>query len=166
MAQPGPLVVDLLPVLFLLGLLPHVAQLLEDLVGGAAGIVQDGAGLGLRAGLGLFLLFLQLVPVGLGLGAGLLHLPAELGGLTLFLLHLLALVVELGQHVLKAHVLCVHAGRSVLDDFFRDAQPPRNGKGVGLAGDAHQQAIGRGQRLHVELAGGVLHPRRRHGVDL
>ncbi len=50
-AQAGPLVVDRLPILFLLGLFPHVSQLPEDFVGGAPGLVQDGAGLRLGPGL-------------------------------------------------------------------------------------------------------------------
>ena len=38
-AQAGPLVVHRLPVLLLLGLFPHVAEFVEDLVGGAAGLL-------------------------------------------------------------------------------------------------------------------------------
>ena len=139
---------------------------MEDLVGGAPGLLQDGPGLRLGGGLGLFLLLGQGVPVLLGFGGGLLHLPAELGGLALLLFHLLALLVQLGEHVLEADVLRAHPGGGGLDDLLRQAQPLGDGKGVGLPRDAHQQAVGGGQGLHVKLAGGVLHPRGGHGVDL
>ena len=72
----------------------------------------------------------------------------------------------MGEHVLEAHVLRVNAGGGLLDDGLGQAQPLRDGKGVGLAGDADEQAVGGGQGVHVELAGGVLYPRRGHGVHL
>ena len=38
-----------------------------------------------------------------------------------------------------------------------------DGEGVGLAGDADEEPVGGAQGLHVELAGGVLHPGGGHG---
>ena len=166
MAQPRPLVVDGLPVLLLLGFLTHVSQLPEHFVGRAAGLLQDGPGLCFGAGLVFLLLLLQGVPVFLGLGSGLLHLQAELGGLTLLLLHLLALLVQLGEHILKAHVLRVQAGGGLFNDILGQAQPAGDGEGVGFSRDAQDQPVGGGQGLHVELAGGVLHPVGGHGVYL
>ena len=109
---------------------------------------------------------MQRVPVLLGLGGGLLHLQTELGGLALLLLHLLALLVQLGQHVFKADVLGADPGVGLLDDLLGQSQALRDGKGVGFAGDAHQQTVGGRQGLHVKLAGGVLHPGGGHGVHL
>ena len=122
--------------------------------------------LGLGPGLVLLLLLLQRVPVLLGLGGGLLHLQTELGGLALLLLHLLALLVQLGQHVFKADVLGADPGVGLLDDLLGQPQALGDGKGVGFAGDAHQQTVGGRQGLHVKLAGGVLHPGGGHGVHL
>ena len=51
----------------------------------------------------------------------------------------------MGEHVLEAHVLRVNAGGGLLDDGLGQAQPLRDGKGVGLAGDADEQAVGGGQ---------------------
>ena len=49
------------------------------------------------------------------------------------------------------------------DNFIGQAQPPGDGKGIGLAGDADQQPVSGAEGLHIELAGGVLHSRRGHG---
>ena len=109
---------------------------------------------------------MQAVPVFLGLGSGLLHLQPELGGLALLLLHLLALLVQLGEHILKAHVLRIQPGGGLFDDILGQAQPAGDGKGVGFSRDAQDQPVGGGQGLHVELAGGVFHPGGGHGVYL
>ena len=164
--QGGALVVDPLPVLLLALAAAHLVQLPEGLLGGVPGLVQDGPGLrlGLLHRLGPLGLQLGLVlPAGLG---RLLHLPAELcRGLLLFL-HLVALLVQLGEHVLKADIFRVDAGGGLLDDLLGQAQPLRDGEGVGLAGDSYKEPVGGGQGVHVELAGGVLHPRSGHGVHL
>ena len=52
------------------------------------------------------------------------------------------------------------------DDGRLEAEPRRDGEGVGLAGNAGQQAVGRLKRLDVELAGGVFHAVRRERKGL
>ena len=88
-AQGGPLVVDPLPVFLFPLAAAHVVELLEYLVGGVPGLVQNGPGLrlGLLHRLGPLGLHLGLVLPG-GLGR-LLHLPPEPGGGLLLPLHLL-----------------------------------------------------------------------------
>ena len=165
-AQGGARVVNRLPVL--LPALPpaHVVEFLEHLVRGASGLVQDGAGLGLS-------LLHRFGPLGLHSGPvlphrlrGLLHLPPEFLGGLLLLLHLLALFIQLGEHIFKADIFRINPGRSPLNDILGQAKPLRNGKGVGFPWNADKKTVGRGQGLHVELTGGVLHPFCGHGIHL
>ncbi|CAN4071260.1 Galactarate dehydratase, partial [Dysosmobacter welbionis] len=67
---------------------------------------------------------------------------------------------------LEPDALAAHLPLGGGNDVLRQPQPPGDGKGVGFAGNADQQPVGGRQRLHVELAGGVLHPCRSHGEGL
>ena len=144
----------------------HLLQLGQGQVAGGTGLLDDAPGLGLGLLHHLGALLLQLLTVFPCLGGGLLHLQLQAAGLRPLFLHLLALLVQTGEHVLKAHVLRVQPGGGLVDDVLRQAQTAGDGKGVGLARDAQHQAIGGGQGVHVELAGGVLHPGGGHGVYL
>ena len=160
----GPALVHLLPVQVLP--LLQLLQLGQGQVAGRPGLVDDGPGLGLGLLHHLRPLLLQLLPVLPGLGGRLLHLQLEPAGRVPLPLHLLPLLVQLGEHVLEAHVLRVQPGGGLVDDILRQAQPPGDGEGVGLAGDAQHQPVGGGQGVHIELTGGVLHPGGGHGVHL
>ena len=166
LAQPCPLLVHLLPVLFLPLAAAHLVELLEHAVGGVPGLIQNGPCLRLGLLHRLGPLLLQLVPVLPGRTGGILHLPAQLPGLLLLLLHLLALLLQTGDHVLKADVFRVNTGGGLVDDLPGQAQPLGDGEGVGLAGDADEEPVGGGQGVDVKLTGGVLHPGGGHGVHL
>ena len=86
--------------------------------------------------------------------------------LLLFLFELLALDLQLRQHVLEADALRVHLLLRRLDDARVEAEPRGDGEGVGLAGDADEELIGGAKRLHVELTARVLDARRGHGKGL
>ena len=106
---------------------------------------------------------LHLLAEGAGLAGILLPLLPQAVRLVLSLLQPLALLLQLGQYILEPHGFAVHLGLGGLDDALVQPQPPRDGEGVGLAGDADKQPVGGPQGLHVELAAGILHPRRSHG---
>ena len=146
--------------------LPHFGELLEHLVRRGTGVPQDALGLCLAPAPGVVLGPLHLVPELPGLAGILLPLAQQAVRLLLPLLQRLALFLQLGQDVLEPDALAAHLLLGGGDDVLRQPQPPGDGKGVGLAGNADQQPVGGGQCLHVELAGGVLHPRRGHGEGL
>ena len=72
----------------------------------------------------------------------------------------LSVVFRIGDHILKAHLIVRQRFAGGVDQFLRQAQLARNLKGVGLAGHADGQAVGRAQGLHVEFHGGVFHAGR------
>ena len=49
--------------------------------------------------------------------------------------------------------------------MLRQAEPAGNGERIGFSGNADQQPVGRLERLHVKLAGGVDHAVGTHGVN-
>lgn len=104
-----------------------------DLVRGAAGVVDDALRLGAGRAHGLFALALDLGVIGLGLFLHLLRFLAQALGLELCGLHLLALLLELVQDVLKVAVVFVHKALRLVDDRIRQAEAAGNGKGVRLA---------------------------------
>ena len=106
---------------------------------------------------------MHLFPEFPGFPGVLLPLAVQPVSLLLSLFQRLPLGLQLGQHVLKPNAVLAHLRLGVGDNFIGQAQPPRDGKGIGLAGDADQQPISRAEGLHIELAGGVLHSRRGHG---
>ena len=165
-AQLGLLRVRALHVRVFPQLLAQLLQLVCDLVRGAAGIVDDALRLGAGRAHGLFAFALDLGVIGLGLLLHLLRFLAQALGLELGGLHLLALLLELVQDVLKVAVIFVHEALCLVDDRLRQAEAAGNGKGVRFAGDADEQAVGRPQRLHVELARGVHDALRAHGIEL
>ena len=156
-------VVELLEVDLLLLLAAQLVQLGENFVGLGLGLAHDALGLGLALGAGVVLGFFHLLPEGPGLSGVLLPLTPQAIRLGLGLLQPLALLLQLGQHVLEADGVAVHLGLGVGDNALVQSQPPGDGEGVGLAGDANQQSVGGAQGLHVELTAGVFHPRRGHG---
>ena len=87
------------------------------------------------------------------------------GQLPLLLGHL-AVVFGVGDYVLKAHLVLTQPLSRVLNQLFRQAQPPGYLKGVGLARHPDGQAVGGAQGLYVELHRGVFHPRGGQGVGL
>ena len=160
-----PAVIHLLPIQPVLTF-SDLFQLSQCQIAGRPGLVYDRPGLRLGFGHGLLPLLFQLLAVLPGLGGGLLHLQLQLPGLFPLLLHLLPLLIQAGQHILKPHVLRVQPGGGLLDDVLRQAQPPGDGEGVGLARDAQHQPVGGGQGVHIELTGGIFHPLRGHSVHL
>ena len=166
LAESTALLVDILPILPLFLLLLHLIQLVEHCVGHGTGFCEDFPRLFSRTVQQFGPLGLQPLPMLLGSGGVLLHLQPQTGGLPLLRLHLLALALHLAQHVLKLDVLPIQMPACQLDDVLRQTQPPGDGEGVGLAGDADEEAIGGTEGLHVELTGGVLHPGGGHGVQL
>jgi len=115
---------------------------------------------------GLFLFFAELLLIFLVLLLDLCRLLLQALGFLTGKLHLLALLLQLGQHVLKVLVGLVHQIVGFLQNFLRKSQLPGNGKGIGLAGNADEQLVGGSKGLHVELAGGVDDALRAHGVEL
>ena len=162
----GAGLVDILPVRLLLLGPPELVELLKYGVGLGPGLPDDPPGLRLAPGPGVVLGTLHLLPELPGpLGVGL-PLGPEPGGLVPVLLQALALLLQLGEHVLKADGLAVHLGLGGVNDRRVQPQPLGDGKGVGLAGDADEKLVGGPQGLYVKLAGGVLDPRRGHGKGL
>ena len=77
-----------------------------------------------------------------------------------FFLHLLdttAFALQFRQNVLEAGVLGGDLLLRPLNDGRLEAEPRRDGECIRLAGDAGQQAVGRLERLDIELTGGVLY---------
>ena len=163
MADGGLGVVHLLEVGGAGLLLPQLLQLGKDLLRFLLSLPHDALGLGLALGPGVLLGLFHLLPEDTCLAGVLLTLLPQAVGLGLGLFQPLPLLLQLGQHVLKPEGLAVHLGLGVGDNALVQSQPPGDGEGVGLAGDAHQQTVGGPQRLHVEFAAGVLHSRRGHG---
>ena len=147
-------------------LLPQLVQLGKYLLRLLLGLPHDAPRLGLAFGTGVVLGLLHLLPERPGLAGVLLPLLPQAIRLGLGLFQPLALLLQLGQHVLEPDGFAVHLGLGRLDDALVQSQPPGDGKGVGLAGDADEQPVSGPQGLHVELTAGVLHPRRGHGEGL
>ena len=78
----------------------------------------------------------------------------------------LAVVFRAGDDVLEADLVAGEVLAGLLDEKVRQAQLAGNFKGVGLARHADGEAVGGPERLHVELHGGVFHPRRGEGEGL
>ena len=146
--------------------LPHFRELREHLVRRGTGVPQDALGLRLAPAAGILLGPLHLLPEFPGLAGILLPLVIEAVGLLLPLFQSLAFGLQLGEHILKPDALTAHLDLGRLDDLVRQAQPFGDGEGVGLAGDADEQAVGGAEGLHIKFTGGVLHPRRGHGEGL
>ena len=144
-------------------LLPHLFQFRKHSVRSGAGVPQDALGFGLAPAAGVFLGPLHLLPELPRLAGVLFPLAVQPVCLLLPLFQCLPLFFQLGQHILKPHAVPAHLGLRVRNHLVRQAQPPGDGKGVGLAGDSDQQPVGRAESLHVELAGGVFHPHGGHG---
>ena len=137
----------------------HALQIRNDALGFAARLLHDAAGVRL----GFLDVVLALV----------FHLLAELLGLVAQLDRLsrspdaqsrarvlghLTVIFRIGDNVLKAHRIACDS--SFFASSMRFSGRPRlaaDFKGVGLARHADGQAVGRAQRLHIELDGGVLH---------
>ena len=81
-------------------------------------------------------------------------------------LHLLPLLLQLGQHRLKILITFTNQIIRFLQNLLRKTKLAGNRKGVGFARDADQQLIGGTQCLHVKFAGGVDDTGRLHGVEL
>ena len=115
---------------------------------------------------GLFLFLAQLLLV-------LLALLLDSGGFLPQLLrlhagafHLLPLLLQLGQHILKVLVALAHQVAGFFQNLLGKPQLAGNGKGIGLAGDADEQLVGGLQCLHVKFAGGIDNPLGAHGIEL
>ena len=144
----------------------HFLQLGEDGVRLLAGVLQDAAGLSLAPAAGVLLGLFHLLPELPGTSGVLLPADGQAVQLLLLLFQGLALGLQLGDDILQAVALAVHLALGVGDDVLAEAQALGDGEGVGLPRDADEQAVGGPQSLHIELAGGVLHPRRGHGKGL
>ena len=115
----------LLPVFLFPLAAAHVVELLEYLVGGVPGLVQNGPGLRLgllhrlaRSASILALYSREALAVS--------SISRRSRAAASFLpLHLLAPLVQLGEHVLEADILRVDAGGGLLDDGLGQAQPLR-----------------------------------------
>ena len=80
--------------------------------------------------------------------------------------HLLTLLLQLGQHILKVFVTLAYQVVCFLQNVLRQAQLPGNGEGVGLARNANEQLISGLEGLYVELAGGIDDALGSHGIQL
>ena len=80
--------------------------------------------------------------------------------------HLLPLLLQLIQNILKILVTLTHQVIGFLQDLLRKAQFSGNGKGIGLARNADQQLIGGPQGFHIEFAGSVDNTLGPHGIKL
>ena len=80
--------------------------------------------------------------------------------------HLLPLLLQLGQYILKVLIALAHQIVSFFQNILRKTQFPGDGKGIGLSGNANQQLIGRPQALHVKLTGRIDNALGSHGVEL
>ena len=152
-------VVDGLEICLLLHFPAQLVQLGEYFVHLLLGLPHNAPGLVFTLTPGVFLGLFHLLPEGPCLSGILLALLPQPVRLTLGLFQPLALLLQLGQHILKADGLAVHLRLGGGDDLLIQSQPPGDGKGVGLSGDADEQPISRPQGGHVKLAAGVLHPR-------
>ena len=76
------------------------------------------------------------------------------------------MVFSVGDYVLKADRVPAQQLPRRVDQVFRQPQPPADFKGVALSRHPDAQPVGRPQRFHVELHGGVLHALRRQGKSL
>lgn len=146
-AHPGLLFVGAGDECAVFGLLAQLLELFVDCVRRAAGVVDDE--LGLLASLlgGLFLLLLDLGVVFVGFFLLFLGLAAQALGFFLRLLHLLPLLVELGQDILEIHVVLADQAPRLLQDAVIEPEALGDGKRIGLAGNADEQPVGRLQRL-------------------
>ena len=165
-AQFGLTLIDAADVGAVGQLLAHGFQFLGSNVCGGTGFVDDVLGFPAGGLHGLFLFFAELLLIFLVLLLDLCRLLLQALGFLTGKLHLLALLLQLGQHVLKVLVGLVHQIVGFLQNFLRKSQLPGNGKGIGLAGNANEQLVGGSKGLHVELAGGVDDALRAHGVEL
>ncbi len=101
---------------------------------------------------GFLLLLQRLGPEALHLGFG--------------VLHLLALLLQLGEHVLKVLVVLAQRVLRLLQDCLGQAQAAGDGEGIGLARHTEKQPVRRLKSLHVKLARRVVDAVRVKGVDL
>ena len=147
-------------------LLSQLVQLGEHGVRLPLRLLHDAPGVGLALAAGVVAGFFHLLAGRPRLPRVLLPLPPQAIRLVLGFFQPLPLFLQLGQHVLEPHGLVVHLRLGVFDHALVQPQPPGDGEGIGLARYADQQPVGGAQRLHVELAAGVLHPRRGHGEGL
>ena len=165
-AQVCLTLVDSLGICCIPHLLAQLLQFLRNLVGGAASVVQDL--LGLPSGLFHCLIpfLLDLLMECLALVADFLGLLAQPLGLLPGRLHLLPLDLQLAEDILKVLIALAHHVPCLFDDILGQTQLPGDGKGVGLPGNANEQAICGPQGLHIKFAGGVDDPLGSHGIEL
>ena len=138
-------------------LLLHALQIRNDALGFAARLLHDAACVRLGFLDGVLALVFHLLAELLGLVAQLDRLSARLTrNLALAFRHL-TVIFRVGDNVLKAHGVAGQQLLRVVNEVFRQTQTAADFKGVGLARHADGQAVGRAQRLHIELDGSVLH---------
>ena len=145
-------------------LLAKLLELLIDLIGRAAGIVNDELGFLFRLLRCLFALELDLVVILLRLLFLLFGLQTQMLRLGARPFHLLTLLFELIENILKVRVVLVDHASGLVDDVLRKAEAAGDRKGVGLSGDADEQPVGRLERFHVELTRGIDDALGAHGV--
>ena len=85
----------------------------------------------MAAAAGIFLGPLHLFPEFPGFPGVLLPLAVQPVSLLHSLFQRLPLGLQLGQHVLKPNAVLAHLRLGVGDNFIGQAQPPRDGKGIG-----------------------------------
>ena len=108
---------------------------------------------------------MQLQAVFFALLFDILRFPAQPFGLDPGALHLLALLLQLGQYIFKILVGLADQIVCFLQNVLAEPQFTGNSEGIGLAGNADQQLVGRPQGLHIKFAGGIDHALRAHGIE-
>ena len=132
-------------------------------------LADDGLGLAARILHHTLAILLGLaqgfLPAFLHLAAQLLGLVAQADGLAMRLLRHFALplgnlpmVLGVGDHVLKAHIVLGQQLLGAFNQRIRETKLAADLKGVALAGDADGKAVGGAQGSNIELHTGVFHP--------
>ena len=163
MTHSGAGIVHRLRICLLLLFLPQFLQLGKNLIRPLLRLADNALGFRLTLAAGILLGPFHLFAEGAGLAGVLLPAAPQAFGFILRLFQALALFLQLRQHILKADRFAVHLRLGVLNNALVQPQTAGNRKGIGLAGNTDQQAVGGPQRGHIELAGGILHPCRGHG---
>ena len=149
-----------------LELLTQCFQLVRSGIGSATGILDDLLGLPSCLLHSLFPFLLKLCIINLRLLLDLLCFLAQPFRFSPGSFHLLPLLFQLCQHILKVLIALTHQIVGLFQNLLRKTQFPGNGKGIGLTGNANEQLVGRLQGIHIELAGGIDDPLGSHGVEL
>ena len=159
-------VVDGLMICLLLHLFAQGVQLGKYLVHLLLRLPHNAPGLVFALAPGVFLGLFHLLPENPGFSGILLALLPQAVGLVLGLFQPLPFLLQLRQHILKADGFAVHLLFGGGNDRLVQPQTPGDGKGVGFARNADEQAVGRAQCGHIELTACVFHTGGGHGEGL